>query len=124
MYADDTNLTVCSDSINNLEEALNPEMKNIHQWLISNKLTLNIEKTEYMIIGTRQRLAKIKKNTSASCRGKLLKQVYSKKTLGVLIYVGMSKSTTSVKRYRRALVCCAVQSHLFLLKLLNIFIRL
>jgi hypothetical protein len=42
-----------------LEEALNSEMKNIHQWLLSNKLTLNIEKTEYMIIGTRQRLAKI-----------------------------------------------------------------
>jgi hypothetical protein len=51
MYADDTNLTVCSDSINNLEEALNSEMKNIQQWLLSNKLTLNIEKTEYMIIG-------------------------------------------------------------------------
>ena len=58
MYADDTNLTVCSDSINNLEEALNSEMNNIHQWLLSNKLTLNIEGTEYMIIGTRQRLAK------------------------------------------------------------------
>jgi hypothetical protein len=47
MYADDTNLTVCSDIINNLEEALNSEMKNIHQWLLSNKLTLNIEKTIY-----------------------------------------------------------------------------
>ena len=69
MYADDTNLTVCSDSINNLEEALNSEMKNIHQWLLSNKLTLYIEKTEYMIIGTRQRLAKIQKNTSVSCGG-------------------------------------------------------
>jgi hypothetical protein len=85
MYADDTNLTVCSDSINNLEEALNSEMKNIHQWLLSNKLTLNIEKTEYMIIGTRQRLAKIKNNTSVSCGRKLLKQVYSKKTLDELI---------------------------------------
>jgi hypothetical protein len=44
MYSDDTNLTVCSDIINNLEEALNSEMKNIHQWLLSNKGTLNIEK--------------------------------------------------------------------------------
>jgi hypothetical protein len=69
MYADDTNLTVCSDNINNLKEALNSEMKNIHQWLHSNKLTLNTEKTKYMIIGTRQRLAKIKKNTSVSCGG-------------------------------------------------------
>jgi hypothetical protein len=45
MYADDTSLTVCSDSINNLEEGLNSEMNNIHQWLLSNKLTLNIKKT-------------------------------------------------------------------------------
>jgi hypothetical protein len=82
---DDTNLTVCSDGINNLEEGLNSVMNNIHQWLLSNKLTLNIQKTEYMIIGTRQRLAKIKNNISVSCEGKPLKQVYSKTTLGVLI---------------------------------------
>jgi hypothetical protein len=61
MYADDTNLTVCSDSINNLGEALNSEMKNINQWLLSNKLTLNIEKIECMFIGTHQKLAKIQK---------------------------------------------------------------
>jgi hypothetical protein len=37
MYADDTNLTVCSDSINNLEEALNCEIKNIHHAVASFK---------------------------------------------------------------------------------------
>ena len=61
VYADDTNLTSHSDDINKLEELLNFEMCNIHQWLLSNKLTLNAEKTEYMIIGTRQRLAKVSK---------------------------------------------------------------
>jgi hypothetical protein len=44
MYADDTNITVGSDGLNNLEKTLNREMTNIHQWLVSNKLTLNIEK--------------------------------------------------------------------------------
>ena len=53
MYADDTNITVRSSSLTHLEEALNSELENIHQWLLSNKLTLNVEKTEYMIIGTR-----------------------------------------------------------------------
>ena len=61
MYADDTNLTVRSSDTNNLEEALNSEICNIHQWLLSNKFTLNVDKTEYMIIGTRQRLAKVQK---------------------------------------------------------------
>jgi hypothetical protein len=47
MYADDTNITVgsTSDSFNNLEETLNHELSDSHQWLVSNKLTLNVEKT-------------------------------------------------------------------------------
>jgi hypothetical protein len=56
MYADDTNIAVRSSCLIHLEEALNSELENINHWLLSNKLTLNAEKTEYMIIGTRQRL--------------------------------------------------------------------
>jgi hypothetical protein len=29
----------------------NKDLENIHQWLLANKLTLNKEKTEYMVIG-------------------------------------------------------------------------
>ena len=60
-------------------------MCNIHQWLLSNKLTLNADKTEYMIIGTRQRFAKVSIEINVSIDGKTVKQVYSKKTLGVII---------------------------------------
>ena len=38
-----------------------------------------------MIIGTRERLAKFSKQTNVSIDGKTVKQVYSKKTLGVII---------------------------------------
>ena len=65
-------------------------MNNINQWLLSNKLTLNIEKTEYMIIGTRQRLARISKDI-VSIEGNTPKQVYSKKTLGAIIGKRVSK---------------------------------
>jgi hypothetical protein len=44
MYADDTNITVRSSSLIHVEEALNSELENIHHWLLSNKLTLNVEK--------------------------------------------------------------------------------
>ena len=57
MYADDTNTTVDSDGLNNLEKTLNHKMSNIHQWLVSNKLTLNVEKTEYMVIANHKRLS-------------------------------------------------------------------
>jgi hypothetical protein len=42
-----------------LEERLNTDLENIHKWLIANKLTLNKQKTEYMIVGSGQRLCNI-----------------------------------------------------------------
>ncbi len=85
MYADDTNITVRSSSLTYLEEALNDELENIHQWLLSNKLTLNVKKTEYMVIGTRQRLRNFSQDINVSINGKVLKEVKTKKTLGVLV---------------------------------------
>ena len=71
MYADDTNITVGSDDLNNLEKTLNHEMSNIHQWLVSNKLTLNVEKTEYMVIGTHKRLSRFSQDIIVSIDGKV-----------------------------------------------------
>ncbi|CAB4041449.1 Hypothetical predicted protein, partial [Paramuricea clavata] len=85
MYADDTNITVRSSSLIHVEEALNSELENIHHWLLSNKLTLNVEETEYMIIGTRQRLYNLSQDINVSIDGKVLKEVETKKTLGVLV---------------------------------------
>jgi phage antirepressor YoqD-like protein len=58
MYADDTNTTVGSDGLNNLEKTINYKMSNIHQWLVSNKLTLNVEKIEYMVIANHKILSR------------------------------------------------------------------
>ena len=37
MHADDTNITARSSSLRNVDESLNNELENIHQWLLSNK---------------------------------------------------------------------------------------
>ena len=42
-----------------IETKLNSELVNVHKWLLAHKLTRNVNKTEYKIIGSRQRLAKI-----------------------------------------------------------------
>ena len=52
MYADDTHLTYASNNIHNIQT------KNVHNWLKENKLTLNMTKTEFMLIGSRQRLSR------------------------------------------------------------------
>jgi hypothetical protein len=42
--------------INTVTNALNNDLKNVSDWLTVNKLSLNTKKTEYMIIGSYQRL--------------------------------------------------------------------
>jgi len=54
MYADDTTLICNLDAL--LDEAtLNLELNKITDWMSSNKLSLNIKKTKYMIFHTKQR---------------------------------------------------------------------
>ena len=59
MYADDTCLPVSAESASDVNISLNTEFENVHDWLTANKLTLNIEKTEYMIIGLYKRISSI-----------------------------------------------------------------
>ena len=42
MFADDTNLTASGNTITNIEVKLN-KLDLEHQWLLANKLTLNME---------------------------------------------------------------------------------
>ena len=50
LFADDTNLFIRGDDFNHVQELLNVELSNISQWLITNKLSLNVKKTHYMVI--------------------------------------------------------------------------
>ena len=50
MYADDTNITFHSRDLTELEDTMNMELINLNTWLTSNKLSLNIAKTEFMVI--------------------------------------------------------------------------
>ena len=57
MYADDTNISYKSKNSVELQDCMNTELKSLNTWLEVNKLSLNIAKTEFMVIGSRQRLA-------------------------------------------------------------------
>ena len=54
MFADDTSIIYSADSTEQLQNVMNSELKNLNDWLIiANKLSLNITKSEFMIIGSR-----------------------------------------------------------------------
>ena len=59
MYADDTNLTASGSSISEIKSMLDKDIECVVDWLCVNKLTLNVIKTEYMIIGSWQRIASL-----------------------------------------------------------------
>ena len=59
MYADDTTLSHPSKSIVDLSENLNRDLYNLKQWLQGNKHSLNLIKTQAMVVGSRQNLKKI-----------------------------------------------------------------
>ena len=44
LFADDTNLTINGASTSEIEMKLEQDLNNVHQWLLANKLTLNIKK--------------------------------------------------------------------------------
>ena len=50
MYADDTTLSCCVDTIqsNNIDKVINEELNKVNYWWVTNKLSLNFNKTKYM----------------------------------------------------------------------------
>ena len=52
MFADDTNLFFSEISYEKAFQVANEELKSIDNWLTANKLSLNINKTNYIVLRT------------------------------------------------------------------------
>jgi hypothetical protein len=86
MFADDTNLSCEGKSSTEIVNKINTDgLENVHKWLIANKLTLNREKTECMLVGSRQRLQQPSSNPQITIGNHIIQQVSSKKVLGSLL---------------------------------------
>ena len=96
LFADDANLTASGDSIPYLENAVNSDLENIRKWLIANRLTVNVAKTEFMLIGTKQIIKSISNlQLNVVIENNPVKQVIECKTLWVTVDQHLSwKSNT------------------------------
>ena len=65
MYADDTAISHSSRCLSKLQDDLNQDLVNLQNWLHGNKLSLNVVKTQSLIIGSRPNIQKSKKETEA-----------------------------------------------------------
>ena len=67
----------------NVEMTLNNELAKVSEWLIANKLTLNVSKSNFIIFDPQQK--KISKNVMLQIIGEKLEEKKSTKYLGLLI---------------------------------------
>ena len=71
--------------MNSIQLNLNHDLGNLKKWLISNKLTLNTAKTEFMLIGSRQKLSTLSSQPELSIDNVPIEKVTSVKSLGIFI---------------------------------------
>jgi len=84
MYADDTHITYAGSDLHLIQSSLFHDLEKLNKWLVSNRLTLNATKTEFMLIGSRQRLSTLSDTLKVSIDVPT-EQVSSMKSLGVYI---------------------------------------
>jgi len=96
LYADDTALFYASNDPDKIQTVLNDQMNKVGNWLKKNKLTLNVKKTNLMLIGTSQRLTKYK-NVQTYVNGEELCRVSNCKYLGVWIDDNMTWNVNTEK---------------------------
>ena len=82
MYADDTTLCFSGFSLNLLFNDTNCELSKFHQWTIASRLTINTDKTNYMLISN---LATSDPSNFLSINQRRLECQDSVKLLGVIV---------------------------------------
>ena len=103
IYADDTHLTYADNNVGSIESCLSEDLLNVHTWLNANKLTLDMTKTEFMLIGSRQRLNTIAASPTILMNGTRVKQVDTTKSLGITIDEKLSWNCHIEKQPKRSL---------------------
>ena len=59
MFADDIQIGTASKDIKSITETLNSELENISDWMAASKLRSNKSKTEYVMVGSHQKIKKV-----------------------------------------------------------------
>ena len=104
MFADDTNITVAADSLTELENKINLDLENLNRWLVANRLSLSVAKTEFMVIGSHQRVrASGNEEINVEISGKSITRVHKVKSLGLLIDEHLTWKDHVVKKISKAI---------------------
>ena len=88
--ADDTNVFIVDKHLQALYEKGNSELENIDNWLIANKLSINANKTNYIIFQTPKSRSAKTTSFQLKLRNNKVEKVSSTRFLGVIINKNLS----------------------------------
>ena len=91
LFADDTNIFYSNQSCTSLMEIVNLELTLISQWFVANRLTLNVEKTNFINFKSHRKIKPV--NLALTLEGSPICQVDSTKFLGVFLDQHLSWKT-------------------------------
>ena len=84
LYADDSAILYSHKSHGWFPERLDQELESCSKWLVDNKLSLHLSKTESILFGSKRKLKKIK-DFFVTCNGQTINNKKSVKYLGVML---------------------------------------
>ena len=84
LYADDSAILVSGTDPNIISHILSKELDNANKWLIDNKLSLHLGKTESILFGTKKKLASVN-NFNIQCNNTSIKTVKNVSYLGLTL---------------------------------------
>ena len=94
IFADDTNLISTGQSLTHLEQQIKHDIPLLINWLHTNRLSLNLTKTHFMIFGTKN---KFPHPITIQIEGENIADVEETKFLGVIL-----ENTLSCQKYRNS----------------------
>ena len=80
-YADDTTITATAKTVSEIGDKLTEDCKKVSEWMASNKLKLNADKTHILILGTAERLRTLRATPQVSMDNIILEEEEQKSEL-------------------------------------------
>ena len=96
LYADDSALLASSSDVLEIEDVLSRELESVSEWLVENRLSLHLGKTESILFGSNKRLAK-RRELHITCNGNDIESGAKVTYLGVTLDQNLSGSSMITK---------------------------
>ena len=96
LYADDSALLASSSDVSEIEDVLSRELESVSEWLVENRLSLHLGKTESILFGSNKRLAK-RRELHITCTGNDIESGAKVTYLGVTLDQNLSGASMITK---------------------------